>query len=260
MKKIFYSLLILPFLASCDAVDENDRYIEAGDIQVSRKVLLEEFTGQRCVNCPQAHKIIERLEEQYGDALVVVSIHAGGFGIASPYGLMQEEGNIYAERWGIDAYPEGVVDRTGGVLSMDSWAAAIRSDMGKETDLDIELNASLSADKKTINVNTKLLCSDNLSANLQLWVVENGIYALQYDGDKTIPAYTHNNVFRGCVNGLWGQQVDIEANHPLSLDNSTEVVYNDKYAFASWNPDNLYIVGFVYDSSGVLQVEKVKVD
>lgn len=260
MKKLIYSLLFLPLLASCDQVDENNRYIEAGEIQVERKVLLEEFTGQKCVNCPDAHRIIERLEEQYGDALVVVSIHAGSFGIPSPYGLMQKEGEEYAKHWNIQAFPEGVVDRTGSSMSMDLWASAIRTDSGKETDLEIDLDATLSSDKKNIYITTNLLCSENLSGKLQLWVVENGIVTLQYDGDNVITDYTHNNVFRGSVNGLWGQEVTLSPNQGQKFDNSIAVYVDPTDDLASWNPDNLYIVGFVYDDSGVVQVEKVKVD
>lgn len=259
MKKYLYPLLLLPLFASCDQVDKNDRYIEVEEIQVTRRVLLEEFTGQRCVNCPAAHAVIEKLEEQYGDDLIVVSIHAGSFGIKSPYGLMQEEGDAYASRWDVTTYPSGVVDRTGGVLNSDTWATAIRTEAGKDTDLGIELDAELSSDGKTIYVSTSLLCSENLDASLQLWVVENGIVTLQIDGEETLTDYVHNNVFRACVNGLWGQEISLSANLSQKFDNSIEVFSDPNYPTASWNTDKLYIVGFVYDNNGVIQVNKTKV-
>lgn len=260
MKKLIYPFLFLPLLISCDQVDKDDRYIKVDDIQVTRRVLLEEFTGQRCVNCPEAHAVIEKLEEQYGDDLVVVSIHAGSFGIKSPYGLMQPEGDDYANRWGINSYPAGVVDRTGSVMTYDAWSAAIRSEAGKDTDLEVDLEASLSSDGKTIEITTKLYSSENIEGSLQLWVVENGIKALQYDGDVTVADYTHNNVFRACVNGLWGQEVSLTANVGLQVENSIEVFTDPTYAVANWNVDKLYIVGFVYNNEGVIQVNKVKVD
>ena len=67
---------------SCDEVDEADRYIEVEQIVPKRTVLLEEFTGQWCMNCPSAHAIVNSLKEQYGESFISVSIHAGGFGIA----------------------------------------------------------------------------------------------------------------------------------------------------------------------------------
>lgn len=258
MKKLIYLLPLIPFFTSCDQVDENDRYIEAGEIQVERRVLLEEFTGQHCTNCPEAHAVIERLEEQYGEDLIVVSIHAGTFALPSPFGLMQEEGDTYAARWNITAYPAGVVDRTGSQMTMDAWASAIRSEYGKETDLEVDLEATLSEDGATIYVTTNLLSSSAVSGSLQLWVVENGIVAQQYDGDETKNDYVHNNVFRGCVNGLWGEEVKLNAGSPQKFDNSVAVVTTGT-PVSKWNVENLYIVGFVYNDSGVIQVNKTKV-
>ena len=260
MKKLFYLLLSLPLFISCDQVDENDRYIKVEDIQVTRKVLLEEFTGQRCVNCPEAHAVIEKLEEQYGEDLIVVSIHAGSFGIKSPFGLMQEEGDEYANRWGVNSYPAGVVDRTGSVMTYDAWSSAIRAEAGRDTDLEIDLKATLSSDRKNIDISTVLICGQGLDASLQLWVVENDITALQYDGDRTVTDYKHNNVFRACVNGLWGQQISLNSNISEEYTNSIEVFNDPTYKVASWDVDNLYIVGFVYDNSGVIQVNRVKVE
>lgn len=259
MKKLLYLLLVLPLFSSCDQVDENDRYIEVGQIQVERRVLLEEFTGQHCTNCPEAHAVIEKLEEQYGEDLIVVSIHAGSFGVPSPFGLMQEEGDVYAKRWDITAYPAGVVDRTGSQMTMDSWASAIRTEYGKETDLEVDLKANLSDNGETIYITTNLLCSSDLSGSLQLWVVENGIVAQQYNGNQTVNDYVHNNVFRACVNGLWGEEISLKGGELQEFNNSIAVQLTGT-PISKWNVDNLYIVGFVYNDSGVVQVNKTKVE
>ena len=252
--KRFLALIPLIFLfVSCDNIDEDDRYIEIDPIESQRRVLLEEFTGQRCTNCPAAHAVIEKLQEQYGDELIVVSIHAGSFGIAAPYGLMQPEGDEYASHWGISAYPAGVVDRTGDVLTSDAWAAAIRNEAEKITDLVITLNAKVSDDGSKIDVTTEMLTSTSLTGHLQLWIVEDGIIGFQIDGSQRLQDYEHNNVFRACVNGLWGQQVSLSPNYYHTAENSINI---DE----TWNVDNLSVVGFVYNDSGVIQVNKCKVE
>lgn len=258
MKKYLYPLLFLPLFISCDTVDENDRYIEVDSVDAKRRVLLEEFTGQRCTNCPDAHAIIEKLEEQYGEDLVVVSINAGVFSVPSPFGLRQTEGEVYDQYWNVAAYPAGVVDRTGGVTSMDAWSKAVYDDLQKTTDLEIEISPSLSDDGATIYVTTTLLTSADVKGSLQLWVTENNIVAEQYNGPLVIPDYVHNNVFRACVNGQWGEEVSLQANMPQEFDNSVAVVTTGT-PVSKWNVDNLYIVGFVYNDSGVVQVNKAKV-
>lgn len=252
MKKLLILFALLPLLAACDNIDEDHRFIDMGDVTVERNVLLEEFTGQRCTNCPQAHAIIEQLQEQYGDNLIVVSIHAGSFGIKAPVGLMQQEGDTYASRWDITTYPAGVVDRSGGQTTMDQWAGVIRNDLEKPTDLNLSLEANVSDDGKSIDVYTTMASTESLTGSLQLWVVENGIVASQIDGDTVIRDYVHNNVFRACVNGLWGEEIALPANEVKYASNSVEIQ-------SVWDIDNIYIVGFYYNGSGVVQVEKVKV-
>lgn len=249
MKKTLIAIpALMLVLASCE--DLSDRYIEVEPIHSERKVLLEEFTGQRCTNCPAAHAIIEKLEEQYGEDLIVVSIHAGPFGIAAPDGLMLPTGDEYASRWNITSYPAGVVDRSGGVLSPDGWANAIRTQIGKVSPVDIDLEANLVGD--SIEVISKVSSSEALKASLQLWVTQDSIVGFQIDDGTRIPDYVHNNVFRGCVNGTWGQSLEISPNIYNTLSNRIAID-------PEWDVKNLHIVGFVYDSSGVIQADKTAI-
>ena len=70
-------------LTACDRIEENERYVQMEAIETKRNVLLEEFTGQNCPNCPTAHETAAKFKQQYGDALITVSIHAGPFERAS---------------------------------------------------------------------------------------------------------------------------------------------------------------------------------
>lgn len=253
LKKILLTLPVVSLLMACDNISEQDRFIDTGEIHAARKVLLTEFTGQRCTNCPDAHKIIESLEEQYGDDLIVVSIHAGTFGISVDNGgLMQEEGNEYAEHYNISAYPAGVVDDSGEVLTMNLWATAIREDIVKPTSLELSIEAQVSSDKKNIEVFTTMVSPDYQDGNLLLWVVENDIVAFQIYGSDRLQDYVHNNVFRACVNGLWGENIPVDKNVVKYASNTVEIN-------PDWNLDNVYIVGYYYDSNGVVEADKCSV-
>lgn len=249
-KKLLYLLTFVPFLTSCDNIPEDDRYIDTGAVNVARKVLLEEFTGQRCTNCPDAHQIIERLEDQYGDDLIVVSIHAGPFGVAKENdGLMQAEGDIYADYWNISAYPAGVVDRNSGVETMNQWAGTIYDDFKKVSPLEMALEAQLNEAGDKIEIFTTLVSSESLSGSLQLWVVENDIVGFQIYGRDRLYDYVHNNVFRACVNGVWGEEQPLKAH-------VVKYVSNEIPVDSEWVLENVRIVGFYYNSTGVVQVER----
>ena len=64
------SVLAFGFTA-CDELDENERFVEMPAQESKRNVLVEEFTGQKCTNCPDAHKALAALSEQYVATLLL---------------------------------------------------------------------------------------------------------------------------------------------------------------------------------------------
>lgn len=248
-------LSVVMLLTGCDTIDKDERYVELPAIEAQRVVLLEEFTGQECVNCPTAHKVIESLQEQYGSSLISVSIHAGNFakgeGSYGDYfqGLKTSDGDTYASMWGISSYPSGVVNRTSGILNHDAWAAEIRKELAKPSNVDIVLNASL--ENNTISVSADVQAYTPIEASLQLWVVEDGIVSIQYDGNTVLADYVHNNVYRASVNGIGGESFSVGANQSKTLSGS--IALRD-----FWKSENLSVVAFVYDRNGVLQATKTK--
>src|SRR5687768_4725486 len=98
MKRFFKLILCLIvysiYLSSCDKVkDPYSTTLDGGGDTTAtvvkvRKVLLEEYTGHRCGNCPPAAVTAQTLKSTYGERLVVMTVHAGFFAEpkASPYG------------------------------------------------------------------------------------------------------------------------------------------------------------------------------
>lgn len=240
-------------MMACNDIDQADRYIEVEAVTPVRAVLLEDFTGQRCTNCPDAHRIIDKLKEQYGDALIPVAIHGGSLSIAPGdafNGLRTDEGDEYYKNAGQPDLPAGRIDR-GRVIDRKEWSTVVRSELTKEAPAAIEIAAAIGADGK-IAVDLTLKAVKTLRANLQLWVLEDGIVAYQYDDGKHVPKYTHNHVFRGTVNGLDGDPVNLEAN----------VFQTKTYTCAvadGWNKANLSVVAFIYNDDGVQQAALAKV-
>ncbi len=245
-------------LAACDEVADGDRYIELPQVTAQRTVLLEEFTGQECVNCPAAHEVIESLLAQYGDALIAVSIHGGYFGIPiSRVGLMQPEGNEYVNHWGAESFPSGVVNRMGGVQKVDAWSASIRSLVGQPASLNITVEAHPSADGKQIDITTTLNPQDNLQSKLQLWITEDNIVARQRNAaGKWVSDYVHNHVYRASVNGTWGEDITLSEGVHKTLSHSIAVREETN---ETWNVANLHVVAFVYNDGGVLQAAQCSV-
>lgn len=257
----FHNLLILPLLAAamtaCSDVAEDDRYIDTGEFIPARAVLIEDFTGQNCVNCPDAHEAIEQLEEQYnkdGEVYIIpVSIHAGAFAIPEYRGgLGTDEGGEYNTHYGINKWPAGVIDGNSGILTYDQWAGVCRADMSMPATMNIDIIAEKAEDGKSANITVSVNPEITAKGDLMVWVVENGIVAKQKHGNEELEDYVHNNVFRTAVNGTWGETVEFVAGDVMEF--GYNLTFKD-----NWNPDNLAIVAFVGANGSVAGVNRAPV-
>ncbi|MDE6339162.1 MAG: Omp28 family outer membrane lipoprotein [Muribaculaceae bacterium] len=266
------SLLMGSAFVACDNISYDDRLIPVESAKVERVVLIEDFTGQNCVNCPDAHVIIEGLEEQYGDAVVAVSIHGGKMALSNEYtsfdanfiGLANPEGEYYNSLFQILSWPKGMVNRNGQILDYADWSGAVRTELARPADLAIELNADLLSKTdentgettQTIAIDVELLPQADIAGALQVWVLESGIVARQSTTSGRNNEYVHNNVLRAAVNGNDGEPVSLKKDMPHSASYSIDVRYNDK---ERWDAENLSVVAFVYAADGVHQVAKARV-
>lgn len=264
LKTILPVLAATVLLTACDDIDKpEDRYEYMGTTTAERTVLLEDFTGQECRNCPDAHEVIESLEALYGDNVIAVSIHGGSFGVPVSESVLpgyvclaSDEGIEYNNRLNLSSWPAGMINRSGGIVNYDKWSDVVREAIQKPASADIEVAATLT-DDGAISITTTVDPKDTFDAALQLWVVESGIVAFQQKGREWLTDYVHNNVLRAAVNGIDG-----EATHyTKGISNVTEhsiAVRNT--ATEQWNTANLAIVAFIYNNEqGVLQAARAKV-
>lgn len=243
-------------MCACENIDESERYIQMEAIETKRNVLLEDFTGQNCPNCPKAHETAEILKEQFGDALITVSIHAGPFawaeGTKSFPTFKTTEGDTYASAWDISEYPSGVINRTSGKLSYSDWATHVRNELQKDAAADIQTEATLNEDKTQLSITTAIKPQANIDGKLQVWITESGIISRQKNGSSYIKEYEHNHVYRASVNGVGGEDISLKSNVFKTLAHTFDIK-------EGWNADNLSVVTFIYNNSGVVQVTECKV-
>lgn len=253
--KAYLALLLTALLmVACSHIDEDEQLIYVKPAPVERCVLIEDFTGQRCVNCPNAAEEIEKLIEQYGDAIIAVSIHSGPLGFhTNPrfLGLATDVGDDYYNHWNLEFQPVGLIDR-GAPAEYTAWGTLIRQELQKTAPVDIDLMVNPSDDNQ-IDIYTEIQGVDgNTQGKLQLWIVEDDITAFQMMPDGTMNTnYLHQHVFRAAVNGEWGEDVEVQEGY--SVSNNHLITLSD-----DWKAENLYVIAFVYNDSGVLQVTKTK--
>jgi len=243
-------------MTACSYIEEGDRLIYVKPAEVKRCVLLEDFTGQRCINCPKASDEIKALQEQYGvDNVIAVGIHSGPLGFHSTdkyVGLSTDTGDEYYDHWALDYQPVGLIDR-GGPLEYTAWNARIREELAKAAPVNIDLMLDVQNDQLTIWAEVMGM-EGTTTGKLQLWLTEDDVIAFQLmpDGTRNME-YVHQHVFRAAVNGTWGEPVSVKEGETFTTQRYTFTVPKD------WNVDHLSVVAFVYSDQGVLQAQKIKI-
>lgn len=215
MKKLYIiaSLLTL-LLASCQVIDTNDRFIQMQEVETAdRVVLLMDFTGWQCTNCPEAAKIASGLLDKYPEHLIVVSMHPEGSRFTDPGetgpDFASAEATAYLEAFGGSTsigLPTGIVDMTkykgDYFVNHNDWPTAVMKRLQVETQYKIELKVT----EENYSASVKCVSGEfGKDLKLLLWLIEDSIVAPQESGGEE---YMHRHVFRKCLNGQWGEQVD----------------------------------------------------
>lgn len=272
MNKLYILLALLPLFFSCDHIDEADRLIEVkiddtGETTIYKNILIEDFTGQRCVNCPKGSQAIEQLQESdFGSRIVAVGIHSGPFGKNASgtklLSLATQTGCDYFDYWKVEAQPGALINRQKPVLyNVLDWTTEVGKQLSAKANLAITAEAKVNGSNIDITVSEKAI--ENIAGKLQVWVIEDNIVDIQTmpDAPDENPDWTggnkrdyvHNHVFRTSVNAPMGDDFSINKDEEKQ---QTFVQTID----AAWNPANLSIVVFVYNVNGVEQVVKSKVE
>lgn len=276
MKILKFSTLIALFafaLTSCDIIEEPvclDCQAEASNM----KILLEDFTGHQCGNCPRAHEQLEILEETYGENLIVVALHAGGFAATFPAAgyvpdYTTEMGDELLTLYDADneGLPVGMVNRRtwadGKVLQkFASWGTQISTILAETPQLSIELSAEMS-DNETLDVDADLtyFAAGNSDHHLVVIVTEDSIYSKQSDYDLSsgyVSDYHHKHMMRGSItSGNFGEQL---TSNTIAIGE----IFSREYQFAwntDWDASNCHIVAYVIDNTTkeIIQAEQVSI-
>lgn len=275
MRHIFLLCSLLFTLMGCNSLAPEERWSQPTPIVPNKHVLLLEYTGQRCVNCPEAAEQVSHLQRGASGAHVVaVAVHGGHLaenGERSVLGLSNVDSEWLTQQAGVTGWPMGSVD--GGALSLPpSWSARVAQQLTQPAEAKILLTSRY--DATTRQLTTEVAASASLEDCIfTLFLVEDGIPSLQYlsNGRRTLD-YVHHHVLRQLLTPRQGIAVAHQATSQTSWQYTvtlpiaygllaTSPSLQAKYPQLLVQPERLHLVGFVQHrpTGRVLEVQTIKV-
>lgn len=274
IKSILLMTVFLLSIYSCEEIGENERFVVKNEVEVTddstgggtedfyaRKVLIEEYTGQMCVNCPEGHAMTERITADFRNKVVVVGIHAGSLAVGvDEGGLMTADGDVYAAKYGVTGYPSVIINRTGTpVTAVNNWYGLVDDAVSKAGNAPaaIVLNSNISTTPEGVTaVIESVIHADKEYSGMsyQLMLIENNVLSWQQlPGDEVYDVkYIQQHVYRCSVNGAEGEVV--------ALNKGENTLKHNVKIHDDWKAENLAVVGVLSDSKGVVQVESCRLN
>lgn len=229
-------------------------------------MLVKDFTGVRCVNCPGAAEVAHELQHSLGeDRVFVMGVHAGF--LAMPVGnfpdFRTEEGTAWYNN--NSANPLFAVDHVslteGNTLNESQIDKAVGDALAEPQTFDLAIENVYNEATRELKVMSTMTAEGDYSGELYLTVclLEDSLVGYQLTPSGVDTAYVFRNVFRGTLNGAEGElfvngQVYIDdeftKNHTTTIDDT-------------YNADQCYILTYISDKSlggKILQtaMEKIK--
>lgn len=263
MRTHFYFILFLSLIiaSSCKEISPDYRLVRPQEGQ--RNILIEEFTGVQCVNCPQGTDEIINLQGLYGKNLISVAIHAGFFAQApysdSKYNFLTQSGQAIENWIGPPlGYPSAVVNRSkfsgenSYQLGRQKWAAYV-GQLAQSLPL-VDVVAITNFNPVTreleVSVTVEALADINEDIRINVMLTEDNIIDPQANtaapGGRTTE-YRHRHVLRSMLTNFDGNF--LAANMKFGDKISKEYKFTIPAENGWWNADNCHIVAFVTDAS-----------
>lgn len=272
-----YSLgiVFLFLLASCTekgpAIDfsktiaSDTTYVITPESPTLRRVLIEEYTGVQCTNCPAGVEILKSVDNQHliingADTLrrlIIIGYHYGALTAPmsnSTYDFRSDKaGDLLGSYFSEDPNKPAIsIDRKKEgsnyfIEGRNQWPNLINARVSIVSPVNLTLHGNYDPVDRKITVMARASYTQAVSGSQSLTVAltENNIADLQKYPD-TIKMYEHNHVFRDFLTPISGDLIlnSLETKEPGRVYERTFIYTLPEDA--DWNPEYFSVVAFIH--------------
>ena len=194
----------------------------------NKNVVLEDFTGIYCGNCPDGHLKAQDIYDANPSDVVLINIHTGSY--ANPNSgdpdFRTQFGSAIAGQTNLAGYPAGTVNRhefpglqqngSGTAMSRGNWQSAANQTLAQASCVNVAAEATIDISTRELTVNVEAYYTDNsivASNKIHVALLQNNIEGPQ-SGSSANPTqvlpngnYNHQHMLRHLLTGQWGENV-----------------------------------------------------
>ncbi len=187
---------------------------DGSEINFVKRVLVEDYTGTWCGNCPRVAHAIELVKGQ-SDKVVSVAIHRASSnpadGSYDPYNYDTSELENFL---GMSGYPKALLNRMTRwqPLEQNNVTQVINLSQGENPKLGLAITSEITSSSINLDVNVKF-SKDFEGLKLVVYILEDGLvykqvnYTSFYGGAPYLDNFVHDHTLRACLTPLFGQPI-----------------------------------------------------
>ncbi len=221
---LFATFLLCPYFMRAQTI--------VSTIPSNKNVLIEEYTGINCVNCPDGHKIANNLIIANPGRVFGVNIHTGGYAPISPPNYHCPDGDAMGSYFQPQSFPIGSLNRIpqlpGGasqvwgprkvLISREHWASNTTTILNQSSYVNIAAQSEIDYANRRLTVLIEVYYTDDspVTTNmLTVMLLQNNILGpqtggAQYNPDQMVNGlYNHQHMLRDIISesGTWGDTI-----------------------------------------------------
>ena len=184
-----------------------------------RNVLIEEFTGRKCVNCPLGHVQAKVIEEAYPGRVWAINLHGGYYSSLDYPNLNTAICDTIGMYFNPVSFPSAIVNRQTASPLMNyntQWRPAVDEQVAQTAEVNVAGQVAINPLTRVATVTVELYYTANSATDvnyLNVFMLQDSIVGSQSgagsnpdqaigDGD-----YLHMHVLRDNVTPFWGDEI-----------------------------------------------------
>ncbi|MEZ4887733.1 MAG: Omp28-related outer membrane protein [Chitinophagales bacterium] len=241
-----------------------------------KMVLIEEFSGVRCVRCPEGHQKVADLLESHPNEVAAITMHAGY--LSEPYpenreNYVLEEGVFLYELFQGIALPAAAIDRTKykeeeyvAIVNKNAWAGKVNERLQITAPMNLYTHYEYNPLNRELQIFVRAYYLENFDASsthlLSVSLSESNIIDYQLvplgeTSSKIQPDYQHNHVLRTMLTPPTGITLDVDKVKGMVVERIFNAILPNH-----WKVEDMEIIAFVHDgtTNNVLQTAKKHIE
>lgn len=186
---------------------------------LNKNIVLEEYTGVNCINCPDGHLIANRIARENPGRSIIINIHAGSYA-ANTY--TTDEGTVLQTTFGVNAFPLATINRhtfsgipNNFLLSRNYWISAADTIFSQPSPVNIAARGTLDWTTRELNITVQLYYTADETDSINLLnvaILQNNVIGDQegyyYNPAQVVGSrYRHMHILRHLITGQWGDSI-----------------------------------------------------